>query len=186
MRWERLFGDLEAQLAAEGAVELDAEVADRTRAELARTSFEDRLRGVVGREVVLVLAEAEALRGRLRQVGAGWLIVDDTSETSAIVILAAVTGVRDLPVSSRGAGVDGAVAGRLGIGQVLRVLARDRTPTSVALRDGTRVTGTIDRVGANYFDLAEHPLDEPRRHGTATTSRTIPLAAVAVMRPRAG
>jgi hypothetical protein len=183
MRWERLFSDLEAQLDAETDAELVAEVADRTRSELAKTSFEDRLRGSLGRAVVMEVAAVGTLRGTLRRVGSGWLVLDEENGAAAIVLIGGVAGVRDLAVVTRGAAVDGGVTGRLGIGQVLRVLSRDRTPMAAVLIDGVRLTGTIDRVGTDYFDLAEHPLDEPRRPEVVASWRTLPLTAVAVLRP---
>jgi hypothetical protein len=67
---------------------------------------------------------------------------------------------------------------------VVRVLCRDRTATGVVLAVGASLSGTIDRVGIDYLDLAEHPLDEPRRSSAVTGIRTIPLSAVAVLRPR--
>jgi hypothetical protein len=71
-----------------------------------------------------------------------------------------------------------------GLAPVLRVLCRDRTVTGVALAAATALTGTIDRVGSDYLDLAEHPLDVPRRRSAVIGVRTIPLAAVAALRPR--
>jgi hypothetical protein len=183
MRWERLFADLEAQLDAEADSELDAELADRTRGELAKTSFEDRLRGSTGLAVALEVVAVGPLRGRVRRVGAGWLILDEENGKAAIVTLSAVMSARDLPVVARGGAVDGSAAGQLGLGQVLRVLARDRTPVVALLRDRGRLTGTIDRVGANYIDLAEHPLDVPRRSEEVSALRTVPIAALAVLRP---
>jgi hypothetical protein len=67
---------------------------------------------------------------------------------------------------------------------VLRVLARDRTVTTIVLADGVVLTGTIDRVGTDYLDLAEHPLDEPRRASAIRGIRTLALSRVAVLRPR--
>jgi hypothetical protein len=67
---------------------------------------------------------------------------------------------------------------------VLRVLTRDRTPTSLVLVDGATFTGTIDRVGIDYLDLAEHPLDEPRRSSSLRGVRTLSLRGIAVVRPR--
>jgi hypothetical protein len=54
---------------------------------------------------------------------------------------------------------------------------------SIALVDGSGFTGTVDRVGADYADIAEHPLDVLRRRDTVTMTRTLAFAAVAVLRP---
>jgi hypothetical protein len=64
----------------------------------------------------------------------------------------------------------------------LRAIARDRTPVAVLLRDATTVAGTLDRVGADYIDVAEHAPQEPRRSGAVVRARTIPFAAVAAVR----
>ena len=58
MRWDRLFDDLEAQLALDEARELEAEVADRTRRERALLDVHTRL-----------LANVEAARVGLRLPG---------------------------------------------------------------------------------------------------------------------
>src|SRR5437899_7357130 len=51
MRWERLFADLAAGLDSSELADLEAEVADRTRRELARLRFVDRLRPSIGTQV---------------------------------------------------------------------------------------------------------------------------------------
>jgi diacylglycerol kinase family enzyme len=66
VRWDELFGDLEAQWQAQLRRELDAEVADRTRRERAAIALADRLaaqgRRVVG--VALVDGTLSAVRSR--------------------------------------------------------------------------------------------------------------------------
>lgn len=184
MRWERLFADLELQLEAAADDELDAQVADRTRRELAATSFEGRLRGAAGQVIELQVTGVGALAGEVRRVGPGWLLLDVARGAPAVVVTGFVVGVRDLPVAAREVQRDGVVAADAGLPQILRVLSRDRTATSIVLADGTALTGTIDRVGTDYLDLAEHPLDEARRAATIRGVRTLPLAVVAVFRPR--
>ncbi|CAN5201946.1 hypothetical protein BH09ACT1_BH09ACT1_01770 [soil metagenome] len=63
---------------------------------------------------------------------------------------------------------------RLGIGFVLRDLCRRRLPVDIGLAGG-RYHGTIDRVGSDHLDLAEHELDSPRREAAVIHYRIVPL-----------
>ena len=64
-RWDRLFEDLEAQLAAEELRELRAEVADRTRRERSLIDLQARLLGSVGRSAVAERTPGLTLQGRI-------------------------------------------------------------------------------------------------------------------------
>jgi hypothetical protein len=48
--------------------------------------------------------------------------------------------------------------------------------------DGAVVTGTIDRVGADFCEIAEHALDEARRGGAVHGVTAVALSALAVVR----
>ncbi len=56
------------------------------------------------------------------------------------------------------------------------------TPRFLTLDDGGTLTGTLDRVGADYVELAEHPADVPRRTEVVQGVRAVVIAAVAVVR----
>jgi hypothetical protein len=181
VRWERLFDDLEAQLTAAEAAEFEAEVAERTRHEVAQVRLNDRLGAAVGRGVELALAPGGTLAVEVRRVGDGWLLGGLPSGGEVVVSTAALIAVRGLPVAADPAsrGTDG----RLGLGYVLRAVARDRGAVTIVCRDGSRRTGTVDRVGADFLDLAEHPVGEPRRVGVLTGTRTLALAAICLVQP---
>ena len=63
MRWDRLFADLEGQLAAGERRELDDEVAERTRRERALVPLAERLASAFGSEVVLGLVGGVRVSG---------------------------------------------------------------------------------------------------------------------------
>jgi hypothetical protein len=179
MRWELLFDDLEAQLAAEAALELDAEVADRTRRERANLSLVDRLVGARGGGSLQVrVAGVGAFSAAVIDVGADWVLLSHGSGREAIVPMAAlrsVTGLRGRAV------LPGAVARGFGLGLALRVLSRDRAVVDLVDLDGQRMIGTIDAIGADTLDLAEHAPDLPRRAENVVAVRTVPLFAIALV-----
>jgi len=171
VRWEELYD-------AAAEAEFAGEVADRTRRERALVPLADRLRAST-EPVTVGIAPQTAITGAVCAVGADWiLLTDDRGEV--IVRTGAILWVRGLPPEARAE--TSAVAARLDFGYALRVLARDRAAAVVQLVDGTTLTGTIDRVGRDAFDLAEHAADEPRRSGLVRSARVVAFAAVTSVR----
>jgi hypothetical protein len=176
MRWERLFADLEARLEAEERAAAEGEVADLVRAERARLVFRDRLQAHLGESLTWSLVTGDPpLTSRLQDVGADWVLVASASR-ELLIPIAAVQSVAGL--SRFTAPEAGAVARRLRIGVILRGLSRDRALVKVQLQGDQRVTGTIDRVGVDHFDVAVHPDDEPRRDRVVREVRCVLLPAV--------
>jgi hypothetical protein len=182
VRWERLFDDLEAQLARSGQEEFAAEISDRTRREIAQVQLLDRLRRAVGTPLDLTIDGAGALQGVVRRVGQGWLLVKVASQPEVVIAAHAILAIRGLPVAAVEPGSIGVVESRLDLGHILRGIARDRTQMTVVLRNGSSLFGTVDRVGADFVDLAEHALGEPRRASDVSARRTVPYPAISVLR----
>lgn len=183
MRWDELFGDLEAQFAAEERRDLDAEVADRTRRERALLGLHERLAGAGGTPVNLVLAGRVRVEGAVVDVGQDWVLVGQAGagvqNAPALVpfgAIAAVTGLGSRAVS-RGS------SRRFGFGYALRGLSRDRAVVALTDLNGSVVTGTIDAVGADALDLSEHAPDVPRRPENVTGRRLVPFSALVCLRP---
>lgn len=182
MRWDDLFRDLEAQLEAADAATQAAEVADRTRRGRAEIRLVDRLRGSLGRPVTMQVHGPGLLAGLLLDVGAGWLLAEEPAGTTVLVPMSALLTVGGLGPQAVAPGSQGAVAERLGLGHALRAVARDRAPVSLLVRDGTVLMGTLDRVGEDYVDVAEHAVGEPRRRGEVRGVRAVPMTAIGALR----
>jgi hypothetical protein len=90
-----------------------------------------------------------------------------------------VAGLGRLTAAAEDAGI---VRGRLDLRRALRGLARDRSTVQVVLDDGAVLTGTLDRVGADYVELAEHPVDLPRRVAAVQGVSAVVITAIAVVR----
>jgi hypothetical protein len=180
VRWESLFADLEAQFAAAEDAELAGEIADRTRREAATIRLADRLRGAIGSPVRVHLLGGIILTAVVARVGSDWLLLEEPTGPEHVIVLDALTGIYGLPLAA--VPPNGAVAARLGLGYVLRAIARDRLPVTVHLVDSSTTTGTIDRVGKDYFELAEHPDAEVRRFSGVRTVRLIPFGGFAALR----
>jgi hypothetical protein len=178
VRWDLLFADLEALAEATERSAFDADVADRGRAERAALALADRLRGHLDRVLTFRLLDGDRVRARLVDVGADWVLLDDGA--SVVLPMGAVAGVEGL--SRQAATTTEALAGRVTLGVVLRRLCRDRSPVRLGLLDGAVLTGTIDRVGTDHLDLAQHPADEPRRPGAVRGVLVVRLAALGQVR----
>lgn len=184
MRWDELFDDLEAQFDQERRAGLDAEVGERVRAERSRGLLIDRLRAGTGQRVRVEVLGDDGVVGLVQRVGPDWLLIVDGGAGDSVVPLAAVLAVSGLGprTAEQPSGALGRIEAGLGLAHVLRGLARDRAGVALALVDGRRLAGTLDRVGADYCELAEHPGGEPRRPGAVRAVRAVPFAAIAVCR----
>ena len=178
MRWDRLFEDLEARLALEHTRELDGEVADRTRHERAQLDLTTRLLANIGNAGVGFRLPSGRLWGRLVDVGPDWALLE-RGERSTIVALSAVRGLTGL---APGARVPTLVARRFGLGVALRAVSRDRATVEVVDLDGSAHTGTIDIVGADHLELAEHPADATRRADQVLGRLVVPFSALGSVR----
>ncbi|QHT56288.1 hypothetical protein GXP71_09500 [Cellulomonas sp. H30R-01] len=174
MRWEALFDDMEAQLAAARSAAVRLDVAELTRAERATVGLGDRLRAGRDTSVTVRTAHGEALEGALVDVAPEWLLLALGPVQRALVPTAAVVAVAGLTVHAAPAAAT--VERRLGLGHALRALARDRAVVRVRSRD-MELVGRVDRVGADHLDLTES--DRP-----TTRARTwaVPFANLEVVR----
>ncbi len=182
MRWEELFADLESQADAALAAELAAEVAERTRREVGRLRLVDRLRAAPEAVIVVRLRGAGVLTGTVADVGADWVLIGEPDGRGALVPLREVLALSGLGDRSELPGAEGEVEQRLDLRYALRRLVRDRAAVEVVLGDGTTVAGTLDRVGADHVDLAQHAPDEARRARAVRQVLLIPLSALALVR----
>jgi hypothetical protein len=180
VRWDELFADLEAQAEALRAAERDTEVAELTRLETSRLSLASRLGPAAGTAVRVRCLGGTMLSGRLSGSGPGWLLLDEGAGREALLAAAAVTSVAGL--GRLAASPSSAVEASLGLGSVLRAVARDRSVLRVGLTDSTVLDGTLDRVAADYVELAVHAAGEPRRRAEVREVLVLPLAALAVLR----
>ncbi len=194
MRWDHLFDDLAGQLEHE----LQAEQADlrdeEERLRLGRLPLRERLVALRDAEdpglhsLRFRLRSGAVLRLRIRTVGRDWLagdVEEPPGRDQAIVpfpavdalLLTPAQALRSLePVVERSE-----LAARLGVAFLLRDLCRRRSVVTIRTLAGD-ATGTIDRVGRDHVDLAEHDREVPRRSQHVQQVRVIPTDQVLLVR----
>jgi hypothetical protein len=182
VRWDAVFADLEAQAEALEIAERAAEVQDRVRAEVGELTVVDRLRPAVGTVRRLRTVDGLVCAGTLARVGPDWVLLEQDGDRELLVCLAAVTGISGLGRQSAVPNSMDVVSSRLRLWFVLRRIARDRSPVSVRLADATALAATIDRVGADFVEVAVHPPGEARRVAAVRDVLVVPMTALVSVR----
>ncbi|CAH0135328.1 hypothetical protein [Microbacterium sp. Bi121] len=194
MHWDRLFEDLEGQLAAEWEAEKAALDAESERLRISKLTLLQRLRLMQRSDAPFAvrLADGERQTGRLRAVGADWIAIQTQDAPAALIVpIAAVAGVEthhgailetleDVEIPNDG------MRSRMTMGFLLRDFARRRLAVRLALTDGERLHGTIDRAGDDHLDLAMHDPGEPRLSTVVRGFRIVPFTAVQWVRTASG
>jgi len=193
VRWDDLFADLEGQLEQElGTEDLDL-AAEEERLRLGRLGLRDRIAALADDDptappTAIELRDGTRVELRIQTVGRDWISgsTPGAHGRSCVIPLDAIAAV--LPGAERIATSlavpsehPGALSQRLGLPFVLRDLCRRRSP--VDLTTATRALhGTIDRVGRDHLDLAEHDPGEPRRSGAVRAVRILPFSTLLLVR----
>ncbi len=183
MRWDALFNDLEAQIAEGDRLAIETEISERARSETALVALADRLRGSLSAQILVSLTCGRTFEGALSHAGAEALVLNEARHQVLIpyAAVARYTGLGRVSVSE-----PSLVRQRIGLSSALRGLARDRTELAVTLRrppeTGNGLTGVIDRVGSDFFDLAMVSPGEARRASQVRQVATIPFAALSAVR----
>ena len=155
MAWEEelfaLFDDLEGQATALYDAERAPEVADRSRSEYQRVTFEGRLMASLDLEVTLELVGVGAVTGRLERVASGWCLVRGHGQDWVIPLsaVAALHGASERAVPR----VAWSPVAELGLGSALRRLADTAEPCALHLLDGRRHDGVLLRVGQDFVEV---------------------------------
>lgn len=184
-RWDPLFEDLEQQFAAGRELEAGEIAGEAERSRIAALTLRDRLAAVAdGTAIVARDASGQSHRLVLRSTGSDWIAgADEHTGATTIVPIGAIDELR-VPPSARAASLAGAdpdpLRARMGIGFVLRLLARRRAVASLGTARGGRYTGTLARAGADHVDIALH--DGAVAANAARDEMTVAIRAIAWIR----
>ena len=198
MRWDKLFTDLETLWDAECDASDRDRARDRERQAIAATSLAQRVFDARSDEPLRMrladlIVEIEA-HSRGKDWISGQVSIPASFAGYAVVNLSRVS---ELHLTARQA--------LSGVGALShltnepnppsRPSLREQVPFRIVIRDlcrrrkgvtlfhrGEVSTGTIDRVGADYVELACHSLTEPRRQSAVTSVRLLSLDDIALVR----
>jgi hypothetical protein len=173
----RVFDELEAEFEAGLRREAEQESMAAVRAEVGATVLWEQLARRIGTEAT-VFAGAGSFRGSVLASYPEFLVLRaaDGSEHLIRYGPAASVALPTEPPTLRPA--PASAARRYQFALALRELARRREPVRVQLLDGATCDGTIESVGSDYLEVAEHDLGEPRRRAAVRARRFVGFAAV--------
>ncbi|MET4588896.1 hypothetical protein [Arthrobacter sp. 754] len=187
MRWDALFSDMEAQFAEGDRLEVEAEISERARIEIASIALCDRLRGSLNSHLTVHLLCGRTYEGTLSHAAADALVLTEVRHQILIPYgaVARYTGLGRTSLAE-----PSPVRRRIGLSSALRGLARDRSELVVTLRSGPErdsgLSGVIDRVGSDFFDVALVSPGEARRASQVRQVATIPFESLGAIRSRTG
>lgn len=178
MRWESLFGDLEASFAAEEAAGLASEIDEAVRAERSSLRLADRFRASRGEQVRLLLLGGLRLTLRLGVVGRDW-ISGTWGHHEVLVPLAAVQSAGGLARLGEQERSESRI--RLGLASPLRALARDRARVSLSGAGGVVAEGLLMGVGRDALDVLPLAAGEHPRARRPEDVETVPFSALVMV-----
>lgn len=191
VHWDRLFENLEGQLAAEWECERAALDAESERLRISRLELRNRLRMLCADSTPATLdLPGHRIRTRLESLGADWVaavMTDGEASSSRAVRIIPLHAIMGLSVDHGQllASLDESdsptptLRERMTLGFLLRDFARRRVPVRIIILDGSDLHGTVDRAGADHLDLALHDPGTARLAGAVRSFRMLPFAAVA-------
>lgn len=181
MRFEKIFEDLEGRFAHHEQEEMRAVSEDLARAERAQLALTDRLRAVGDRTITVHLGPALRWTGTVSDLGQDWLALRDAASGARIVVpLSAIALVEGM--SDRARPSEDSLVSALGLGSVLRGIARDRHVVHLETTAG-RLTGRIAAVGADVLDLQQVPTGEVALGGANSPRLTVVWSALLAVVP---
>jgi hypothetical protein len=176
----RVFDELEGEFEAGLRREAEQESMAAVRAELGATVLWEQLARRIGSEAA-VHSGTRAFRGSVVASYPEFLVLRTADGAEHLIRYGSAVSValpaeppalRPTPAASRS---------RYQFALALRELARRREPVRVLLADATDCDGTIEAVGSDYLEMAEHDLGEARRRRVVRARRFIGFAAVAAV-----
>lgn len=204
MRWDRFFDDLEDQLASEWEAERAALDTEAERLRLSRVGLRERLVALIDRDresppPSFEFTDGSVVTAEVTGVGVDWLALEAAGRRPGALLapLAAITSVGmphvDLLRSARPPQSASGLTERMTLGFVLRDLVRRRVAVAVHLTQLVSsvmdspaqprvLAGTIDRAGADHFDIALHEPGTARRADAVRGHRVVPFSAVSWIR----
>jgi hypothetical protein len=173
----RVFDELEAEFEAGLRREAEQEALAAVRAEVGTTVLWEQLARRIGSETT-VLAGARAFRGGVVASYPEFLVLRAADGSEHLIHYGPAVSIAlpaDPPTLQP---APPAATRRYQFALALRELARRREPVRVELADGARCDGTIEAVGSDYLEVAEHDLGEARRRVAVRARRFLGFAAV--------
>lgn len=175
----RVFEDLEAEFEAGLRREAEQEATAAVRAEVGTTPLWEQLARRAGAQAV-VRAGSRLLRGTLAASYPDFLVLQANDGAQHLVRFQAASVALPPGRATLRPPPDG-TRRRYNLALALRELARRREPVRVELADGGTAEGTIEAVGSDYLELAEHEVGEARREAAVTARRFVAFAAIALV-----